>query len=85
VPITFECGVLGGALGALGGFLALSRLPQHHHPLFASAAFERMSDDRFFLSIEARDERFDRHSTLELLSAAGAAHVELVYAPGEEA
>lgn len=85
VPIMFECGVLGGALGALGGFLALSRLPRHHHPLFASAAFERMSDDRFFLSVEARDERFDRQATLELLSRAGAAHVELVPAKGEEA
>lgn len=88
VPITFECGVLGGALGALGGFLALSRLPRHHHPLFASEAFERMSDDRFFLSVEAEDERFDRRETVRLLSEAGAARVELVPAvtgEGEEA
>lgn len=82
VPIMFECGVLGGALGALFGFLALSRLPQHHHPLFDSAAFERMSDDRFFLSVEARDERFDRESTLKLLTELGASRVELV-GPGE--
>lgn len=88
VPIMFECGVLGGALGALGGFLALSRLPRHHHPLFASEAFERMSDDRFFLSVEAEDERFDRRETVRLLSEAGATRVELVPAvtgEGEEA
>jgi hypothetical protein len=78
VPIMFECGVLGGALGAVVGFLALSRLPRHHHPLFASAAFERMSDDRFFLSVEARDERFDRQATLGLLAELGASRVELI-------
>lgn len=83
VPIMFECGVLGGALGALFGFLALARLPQHHHPLFDSAAFERASDDRFFLSVEARDELFDRQATLKLLSELGASRVELV-GPGEK-
>jgi hypothetical protein len=78
VPIMFECGVLGGALGAVVGFLALTRLPRHHHPLFASTAFERMSDDRFFLSVEARDERFDRQATLGLLAELGASRVELI-------
>lgn len=78
VPIMFECGVLGGALGAVFGFLALSKLPRHHHPLFDSATFERASDDRFFLSVEARDRHFDRQSTLELLSELGANRVELV-------
>lgn len=84
VPIMFECGVLGGALGAVFGFLALSRLPRHHHPLFASAAFERMSDDRFFLSVEARDPRFDRRATVDLLAELGASRVELVGPVGEE-
>ncbi len=78
VPIMFECGVLGGALGSLGGFLVLSRLPHHHHPLFESAAFERASDDRFFLSVEAADPRFDREETLKLLADLGASRVELI-------
>lgn len=81
VPIMFECGVLGGALGAIGGFLAMARLPRHHHPLFASAAFERMSDDGFFLSVEADDPRFDPRATVELLTRAGASRVELIAAP----
>ena len=83
VPIMFECGVLGGAVGAVAGFLALSRLPRHHHPLFASPAFERASDDRFFLSIEAGDERFDRAGTLRLLSELGASRVELIQLEGK--
>jgi hypothetical protein len=82
VPIMFECGVLGGAAGAVFGFLALARLPRHHHPLFASQRFERMSDDRFFISIEAADPGFDREATPRLLTELGASHVELVPAPG---
>jgi hypothetical protein len=81
VPIMFECGVLGGALGALFGFLVMARLPRHHHPLFESPAFERMGDDAFFISVEARDERFDRSATLDLLADLGASRVELVHVP----
>ena len=78
VPIMFECGVLGGATGAVLGFLGFSKLPRHHHPLFDSKRFERATDDRFFISIEAADPRFDRSGTVQLLERAGAVAVELV-------
>jgi molybdopterin-containing oxidoreductase family membrane subunit len=76
VPITFEVAVLGGAFGAAFGMLALNRLPRHHHPLFGSASFERASDDRFFISIESGDPRFEAASTPRLLAEAGAARLE---------
>ncbi|MFQ5878264.1 MAG: DUF3341 domain-containing protein [Acidobacteriota bacterium] len=78
VPIMFECGVLGGALGALIGFLLLARLPRPHHPLFDSARFDRATDDGWFISIEAHDPRFAREETERLLRDAGAVHVELI-------
>lgn len=78
VPIMFECGVLGGALGAVLGFLLLSRLPRHHHPLFESERFERVTDDRFFISIETADPEFDETATRELLESSGATVVETV-------
>lgn len=78
VPVMFECGVLGGALGAIGGFLAEARLPRHHHSLFESARFSRVTDDGFFLSIEATDPRYDAAATAELLRSLGAVHVETV-------
>jgi len=78
VPIMFECGVLGGATGAVLGFLGFSKLPRHHHPLFDSKRFDRATDDRFFISIEAADPRFDRSGTVQLLERAGAVAVELV-------
>jgi len=85
VPIMFECGVLGGALGAVFGFLSMARLPRHHHPLFGSTRFERVGDDAFFLSIEAADPRFDRQRTPAMLADLGARHVELVDMPAPEA
>ncbi|NJL28412.1 MAG: DUF3341 domain-containing protein [Thermoanaerobaculia bacterium] len=78
VPIMFECGVLGGALGAIFGFLGLARLPRHHHALFNSERFERVTDDAFFVSIEASDPRFDGEKTRRFLEQLGARHVEMV-------
>ena len=76
VPVTFELAVLGGALGAVFGMLALNRLPMHHHPVFDSAAFERASDDLFFISIAVDDPRFDERATPVLLQQAGARRIE---------
>ena len=80
VPIMFECGVLGGAMGALLGFLHFARLPQHHHPIFNSTRFERFSDDRFFISVETADPEFDPAATRALLESAGALGIEEVAA-----
>ena len=81
IPITFELGVLGGALGAVFGMLGLNQLPRHHHPIFESARFARASDDRFFVSIEAADPKFDAVATRRLLESAGAAAVETIEDP----
>ncbi len=78
VPVTFEVGVLFGAAGALVGLMGLSLLPRHHHPLFQSKHFERFSDDRFFISIEAGDPQFESAKTSEFLRELGASHVEIV-------
>jgi ActD protein len=75
IPITFELSVLVGGLTAAFGMLALNRLPMPYHPLFNVPAFARATQDRFFLGVEARDARFDRRRTAELLLAAGATEV----------
>ncbi len=78
VPVTFECGVLAAAASALFGMLYLNRLPMLYHPLFESKRFERASDDRFFISIEAGDPQFDVNATQSFLQGLGAEAVELV-------
>lgn len=78
VPVTFEVGILCGALGAVVGMLALNQLPTLYHPLFNSKKFDRVTDDQFFISIESWDPKFDAEETSELLRRIGAIEVELV-------
>ncbi len=78
VPVTFEVGVLMGALAAVLGVFGLSRLPMHWHPLFGSKEFARATDDGFFISIESWDPKFDTGKTRRLLESCAAAHVETV-------
>jgi hypothetical protein len=78
IPITFELSVLFAAFGAVLGMLGLNRLPMHHHPLFRSKVFERVTDDAFFISIESWDPQFEASATGKLLESLGARRVELL-------
>jgi len=77
-PITFEVGVLSAAFAALLGMLAMNGLPRFHHPLFAHERFLSVSDDRFFIYVEATDDRFDPPEVRRALEAAGAEDIELI-------
>ena len=78
VPVAFELMVLFAAIGAVFGMFALNKLPQLYHSLFRSRRFERASNDKFFISIEATDPKFDRVESATFLKDVGATHVELV-------
>jgi hypothetical protein len=78
VPIMFELTILLSAFGSVFGMLHLNRLPRHHHPVFESERFKLFSDDRFFISIEAEDPKFDVDKTRALLEGTHAANVELI-------
>lgn len=66
-PVTFECTILFAAFGGFFGMLALNGLPKPYHSVFNTPGFQRASQDRFFLAIEAEDANFDGVRTRELL------------------
>jgi ActD protein len=78
VPIMFELTILLSAFGAVLGMFHLNRLPRHNHPVFESERFRQASDDRFFISIEADDPKFELTKTRSLLERAHAKHVEVI-------
>jgi len=59
MPATFELTILGAALAAAIGMLALNGLPQLHHPLFNLPEFDLASRNRFFLCLRADDPAYD--------------------------
>ncbi len=71
VPATFELTILFAAFAAVVGMFALNRLPEPYHPLFNVESFERATQDRCFLLIEAEDPEFDQQQTREFLETLG--------------
>lgn len=78
VPVTFEVGVLSAAFAAILSMLMMNGLPRWNHPLFKHDRFLRVSDDRFFICIEAEDPKFDPANVRDVLQSTGATHIELV-------
>lgn len=76
-PITFGLTVLFSVIATVGGLIVMIR-QSFHHPVFYSDRFRKVSDDGFFVSVLAEDDKFDREKTSQFLASIGGQHVELL-------
>lgn len=76
IPVTFEVIVLSSAFATFFGMWILNKLPMLSNPLHRISRFKRATNDKFFLMIEEKDEKFDRGSTESQLNEWGAVAIE---------
>jgi len=69
LPPAIEMTVLGAVLFGVVAMLIGGGLPSLHHPLFAVRAFERASQDRFFLLLRADEPGFEEHAARAFLES----------------
>ena len=78
-PIMFELTVLLSAFTTVFAILVMNQLPKWYHPVFNWERFTRVTDDGYFIVIEARDPKFSESKTRELLEGIGGKHVTLIH------
>lgn len=83
IPVVFELTVLFSAFGAFFGMLAFNGLPRFYHSVFNSVSISRVTDDRYFISLEARDPLFEADATRAFADSLGGIAVETL--EGEDA
>jgi mono/diheme cytochrome c family protein len=78
IPVAFELTILLASFGAFFGMWALNGLPRFSNPIFTDPRFDRATDDRFFLYIDAKDERYDAAGVRSLLADTGSDYINEV-------
>lgn len=78
-PIMFELTILLSALTATFGMFALNGLPRWNHPVFNWDRFKKVTEDKFFIAIEAVDEKFSLEQTTAFLRTLGGTHITAIY------
>jgi len=59
--------------------LLLTLLPRFHHPVFNWDRFQRVTDDGFFIVLEAADPQFSNETTRKFLQEVGGTHISEIF------
>ncbi len=79
LPIFFELTILLTAFGTVLGLLLLTLLPRFHHPVFNWDRFQRVTDDGFFIVLEAADPQFSNEASRKVLLEIGGTHIAEIF------
>ena len=79
LPIFFELTILLTAFGTVLGLLLLTLLPRFHHPVFNWDRFQRVTDDGFFIVLEAADPQFSDEASRKVLQEIGGTHISEIF------
>jgi hypothetical protein len=71
IPPAYELTILFTAFTAVFGMLFLNGLPRPYHPVFNIPRFALATREKFFLLIEADDEKFDYDETRKFMEGLG--------------
>ena len=69
IPAAYEMTILLAAFGAVFGMIALNGLPQPYHPVFNVERFALATREKFFLLIEAKDDKYDHEATKKFMQS----------------
>jgi hypothetical protein len=79
IPVTFETTVLFSAITGVVSMLFLNGFPKPYDPVFNAPNFERASQDRFFLAVEAHDPNYDPDEIIKFFEGVGAEQASEVH------
>jgi hypothetical protein len=78
VPILDLLMIILSAIMSITGMTTLSLLPRLHHPLWEWDLFNRATNDKFFVVIEANDPKFSEKTTTDLLRQLGGTNLTFI-------
>jgi hypothetical protein len=78
VPILDLLMIILSAIMSIAGMTTLSLLPRLHHPLWEWDLFNRATNDKFFVVIEANDPKFSEKTTTDLLRQLGGTNLTFI-------
>lgn len=78
IPVVFAITILMSAFGAFFGMLSINKLPQLFHKIFFSERFAKVTDNAFFVSLEADDPIYDEEKVKSFLESIGGTNIEVI-------
>jgi len=85
VPVMFEVTVLSASIATVLTMLFIFfKLPNNAHPLHDTPYMKKVSSDKYGISIQAEDEKFNEEDVKQFLAELGAKEITPIYYDNEE-